>query len=60
MKKSKKYLTAMKEKIINFINRSYNSIQIAYLNLKMRYRISVKFTITGNKNGYLQGYFTVR
>ncbi len=46
--------------VLNFINRTFNSIQCAYMSLKERYRRQVTFKITGTKNGLLFGYFVVR
>ena len=50
----------LKERIITFFNRTFNSIQCAYMALKSRYNMLVTFKITGNKNGLLIGYFIVK
>ncbi len=50
----------LKEKVINFYNRSFNSIKCAYMALKERYSVQVSFYITGKKNGLLVGYFIVK
>ena len=47
----------MKTKIINFIQRTYQEIIVAYMLLKNRYR-TVRFYKT-LVNGYFCGYFEV-